>query len=104
MRWQQSNNTTKISEGVGRYNHGSKRTSEWLKDINTFPIPLPSAAFLASPCNVTSGAPVSPLGRISMSCIAAPAPWEGTLSDLKTASLPAQRAANEAGGEGWELQ
>jgi hypothetical protein len=83
---------------------GRERTSEWLNETNILPIPLSSAAFLASPCNVTSGAPVSPLGRISMSCMAALAPLERTPRDLNTASLPAQRAANEAGGDAWELQ
>lgn len=36
-----------------------------------------------------------------MSIIAAPAPFEGTPNALKTASLPAHRAAKEASGTGW---
>lgn len=36
--------------------------------------------------------------------MAAPAPLERTLSDLKTASLPAQRAAKDEAGDGCSLQ
>ncbi len=39
-----------------------------------------------------------------MSFIAAAAPFDGTPSDLKTASLPTQRAANDAAGEGCAWQ
>ena len=57
------------------------------------------AAVLASPCRATSGTP-SELGRISMSFIAAPAPFDDTPSDLKTASLPAHLAAKDEEGLG----
>lgn len=39
-----------------------------------------------------------------MSFIAAAAPLDATPSDLKTASFPAQRAANDAVGDGCERQ
>lgn len=39
-----------------------------------------------------------------MSFIAAAAPLDATPSDLNTASLPTQRAANDEGGEGCERQ
>jgi len=39
-----------------------------------------------------------------MSLIAAPAPFDDTPSDLKTASFPAHRAANEEAGEHCEWQ
>lgn len=66
-------------------------------------MPFAAAAALASPCNVTSGTPVS-FGRISISFIAAPAPLEETPSDLNTASLPTHRAANDAWNDGWARQ
>lgn len=37
-----------------------------------------------------------------MSFMAAAAPLELTPNDLKTASLPTQRAANDAAGDGWD--
>lgn len=66
-------------------------------------MPFVAAAALASPCKVTSGTPDS-FGRISISFIAAPAPLEETPSDLNTASLPTQRAANDAWNDGWARQ
>ena len=75
------------------------RTSEWLSDKWTFTTPFASAAAFASPCRVTVGTPAS-LGKISMSFIGAAAPLDDTPSDLKTASLPTQRAAKDASGEG----
>ena len=41
---------------------------------------------------------------ISMSFMGAAAPLDFTPSDLNTASLPTQRAANDEGGDGWEWQ
>src|SRR5579872_1783401 len=64
---------------------------------------LLSAAALASPWRITRGAPFSS-GRISISYIAAPAPLEATPRDLKTASFPAHRAANDECGDGCDLQ
>lgn len=66
-------------------------------------MPLPSAWAFASPCRTTVGAPVES-ATISMSFIAAAAPLDATPNDLKTASLPTQRAANDDGGDGWALQ
>jgi hypothetical protein len=66
-------------------------------------MPFAAAAALAAPCSVTSGTPVS-FGRISISFIAAPAPLEETPRDLNTASLPTQRAANDAWKDGWARQ
>ena len=80
-----------------------KLTSEWLNDRWIWETPLLSAAAFASPCSVTVGTPASS-GKISMSFIAAAAPFEATPRDLKTASLPTQRAANDEGGDGWERQ
>src|SRR5258707_6531974 len=80
-----------------------KLTSEWVNDKWIVEIPFAAAAALASPCNVTSGTPAS-FGRISISFIAAPAPLEETPSDLNTASLPTQRAANDARKDGWARQ
>jgi hypothetical protein len=76
-----------------------KLTSEWLRLTSTLVTPLSVAFALASPCNITSGAPLSP-GRISISFIGAAEPLLETPSDLKTASLPTQRAAKDAAGEG----
>lgn len=42
--------------------------------------------------------------RHSMSFMAAAAPFDATPRALKTASLPAQRAANDGEGEGWARQ
>jgi hypothetical protein len=80
-----------------------KRTSEWLKDKWILEIPFAVASALVSPCSVTSGTPTS-FGRISISFIAAPAPLEETPRDLNTASLPTQRAANDAWKDGWARQ
>ena len=77
-----------------------RRTSEWLNEIKTFDTPFSSALALASPCRTTVGAPVSGSFRISMSFMAAAAPFDLTPSALKTASLPAQRAANDDAGDG----
>jgi hypothetical protein len=66
-------------------------------------MPFAAAAALASPCKVTSGTPDS-FGRISISFIAAAPPLEETPSDLNTASLPTQRAANDAWNDGWARQ
>src|SRR6266404_7112073 len=66
-------------------------------------MPFASAAALASPWSVTLGAPTSS-GRISISFIVAPAPLEETQSDLNTASLPTQRAANDAWKDGCARQ
>lgn len=87
---------------ASRSEYGSL-TSEWLRETWTFEIFLESAATLASPRRTTSGTP-SVFGRISMSFIAAPAPLDDTPSDLKTASLPAHRAAKDAAGFGWDWQ
>lgn len=75
-------------------------TSEWLREIKTFPTPLAWAWVSASPCKTTVGALVSASLRISMSFIAAAAPFDLIPSDLNTASLPAQRAAKDDAGEG----
>ena len=76
-----------------------KLTSEWLKEMWIVQIPFADAAAFASPCNVTSGTPSS-FGRISISFIAAPAPLDEMPRDLNTASLPTQRAANDARKDG----
>jgi hypothetical protein len=74
-------------------------TSEWLSEIKTFEIPFSAALAFASPCKRTVGTPASSF-TISISFMAAAAPWDLTPKDLKTASLPTQRAAKEDGGEG----
>jgi len=76
-----------------------QRTSEWLREIKTLEIPLAVAPALASPCKWTVGTPDSSL-MISMSFMGAAAPLDFTPSDLNTASLPTQRAANDEGGDG----
>ena len=78
-------------------------TSEWLKEIRTFEMPFSEAFALASPWRRTVGTPDASF-KISISFMAAAAPFDLTPRDLKTASLPTQRAANDEGGEGWERQ
>ena len=76
-----------------------QQTSEWLREIKTLEMPLAVAPALASPCKWTVGTPDSSF-MISMSFMAAAAPLDFTPSDLNTASLPTQRAANDEGGDG----
>ena len=76
-----------------------QQTSEWLREIKTLEMPLAEAPALASPCKWTVGTPDSSL-MISMSFMAVAAPLGFTPSNLNTASLPTQQAANDEGGGG----
>ena len=96
-------NSLTMSDQYKSFGGQEKLTSEWLNDRWILEMPFVAAAALASPCKVTSGTPDS-FGRISISFIAAPPPLEETPSDLNTASLPTQRAANDAWNDGWARQ